>query len=170
MQTASTTQSSYLLVIDTDTYAGNFERELCAYATGLWTQEMHHGEQEGLDAIRAGGQIACSIAAKSDPQFDEEYGVPRVEQLHPTAGRFNNGMGVTRDICEAEPGKTTYPAYESIAVFLSAPLSEREMEFVRTRAAEYAANAGGDPHRKAFAIRDVYLVERQTTRTERRLA
>ncbi len=24
----------YLFVIDTDTYAGNFEREMCAYVTG----------------------------------------------------------------------------------------------------------------------------------------
>ena len=31
--------------IDTDSYAGNFERELCAYVTGHWDQETHGGDQ-----------------------------------------------------------------------------------------------------------------------------
>ena len=27
--------NSKMIIIDTDTYAGNFERELCAYVTGI---------------------------------------------------------------------------------------------------------------------------------------
>ena len=33
------------VVIDTDSYAGNFERELCAYVTGRWDHETHGGDQ-----------------------------------------------------------------------------------------------------------------------------
>lgn len=32
-------------VIDTNSYAGNFERELCAYVTGYWDNETHGGDQ-----------------------------------------------------------------------------------------------------------------------------
>ena len=32
-------------IIDTDSYAGNFERELCAYVTGHWDMETHGGDQ-----------------------------------------------------------------------------------------------------------------------------
>lgn len=32
-------------VIDTDSYAGNFERELCAYVTGFWDGWTHGGDQ-----------------------------------------------------------------------------------------------------------------------------
>ncbi len=35
----------YEVIIDTDSYAGNFERELCAYVTGHWDDETHGGDQ-----------------------------------------------------------------------------------------------------------------------------
>ena len=36
---------AYKVIIDTDSYAGNFERELCAYVTGHWDGETHGGDQ-----------------------------------------------------------------------------------------------------------------------------
>jgi len=35
----------FVFVIDTDAYAGNFEREICAYVTGHWDGETHGGDQ-----------------------------------------------------------------------------------------------------------------------------
>ncbi len=35
----------YLFIIDTDSYSGNFERELCAYVTGHWDQDTHGRSQ-----------------------------------------------------------------------------------------------------------------------------
>ncbi len=35
----------YKVIIDTDSYAGNFERELCAYVTGHWDDSTHGGDQ-----------------------------------------------------------------------------------------------------------------------------
>ena len=36
---------NFEVVIDTDSYSGNFERELCAYITGHWDLETHGGDQ-----------------------------------------------------------------------------------------------------------------------------
>lgn len=36
------------LIIDTNQYAGNFERELCAYVTGKWDNETHGGDQAAV--------------------------------------------------------------------------------------------------------------------------
>lgn len=38
----------YIFVIDTDSYAGNFERELCACCTGIWDYETHGGKEAKL--------------------------------------------------------------------------------------------------------------------------
>lgn len=37
--------AEYKFIIDTNSYAGNFERELCAYVTGHWDNETHGGAQ-----------------------------------------------------------------------------------------------------------------------------
>jgi len=41
-------ETQLVFVIDTDSYAGNFERELCAYCTGIWDNETHGDEQAEL--------------------------------------------------------------------------------------------------------------------------
>ncbi len=38
-------ETFYKFVIDTNSYSGNFERELCGYVTGHWDNETHGGEQ-----------------------------------------------------------------------------------------------------------------------------
>lgn len=38
----------YQFIIDTDMYAGNFERELCGYCTGHWDNETHGGVQSAI--------------------------------------------------------------------------------------------------------------------------
>jgi hypothetical protein len=39
---------NFEVVIDTNSYAGNFERELCAYVTGYWDEETHGGDQADI--------------------------------------------------------------------------------------------------------------------------
>lgn len=38
-------ENYYKFIIKTDSYAGNFEREMCAYVTGLWDGETHGKDQ-----------------------------------------------------------------------------------------------------------------------------
>lgn len=168
MQVTLPTGKTYLLVIDTTAYSGNFERELCAFTTGLFSEEMLHGEDEAQDAIRVGGEIVARIMAKSSPLVDNENGTLVVETIRATPGRCNDGLGRHMDADTAAASTATYPAYESIAVLLSEPLDEEEMAFVRGRAEEFAARPPehcGAP----FAIRDIYQIESIQQTAERRL-
>jgi len=162
-----------ILVIDTTAYSGNFERELCGYVAGVWDGETH-GEPEANDAIAAGGDVVQRIMAKSMPLPHEEYGIQVPESIRATPGRLNNGMGVHMDADQAPPGMAPWPAYESVAIFLVEPLDAEEMDFVRRRAAEFAAApmAFGERGRLAgarFGIRDVYQLEHMPGGEERRL-
>jgi hypothetical protein len=78
------------IVIDTDQYAGNFERQMCAYLTGQFGD------------CGAGREIALSAQGEIEhlewwkrhvAQVPNEHGIKRPVAIHPTPGYFNNGMG-----------------------------------------------------------------------------
>lgn len=70
------------IVIDTEQYSGNFERELCAFLTG-----------------RIGECEVGQEYAHENPLFDnvidkpDEHGCRRPCEIHPTRGWFNHGHG-----------------------------------------------------------------------------
>lgn len=83
----------YLLIIDTDQYAGNFERQLTGFCTGV--DDGTHGEREAED---------LADFLEDNPEFSNDWehkiitnpddnGYDRVCSIWPTPGRFNNGMG-----------------------------------------------------------------------------
>mgnify|MGYP001576192315 CR=1 FL=1 len=79
-------------VIDTNEYAGNFERELCAHVTGMV------GECEvGIEFVDE------QIETLFDNVIDvEDEGCARPCAIYPTNKRFNNGMGFHYSIGEEE--------------------------------------------------------------------
>lgn len=135
------TGENIVLVFDTDVYSGNIERHLAAYAVGAFDEDRYHGGDEYdefMNAIEDQPQIAdllISIREKVTSQVHEEYGEIS-NTIWPTPGRKNDGRGRMTDI---EPGdEKFYPAYESVAVFLSEPLTPEELEIVKARAIEYS--------------------------------
>lgn len=83
---------SKILVIDTQQYAGNFEREMCAYVTG---QVGECGVGAGLaeeyqDTIKYLDWWNEHIVHERD---DSDYGCYRPASIFPTIGWFNNGLG-----------------------------------------------------------------------------
>lgn len=146
---------NYVLVIDTDTYAGNIERELAAYAVGVHDRDRGHGSSE-LEIFEED--------AESDPVLQGLIGI-QVMQKHeeydevsntiwPTPGRLNNGVGVHFD----DDGKSLgYPAYESVAMFTSRLLTEIELAAVTKRAVEFGNDYTEDfTHKpRPFKIRNV---------------
>lgn len=83
----------WLLVIDTDSYSGNFERELTAYLTG---QIGECGVGDKLAAIFA----EDAKTNKPPVNFDDlvlseadEHGCARPCTIFPTPGWYNDGMG-----------------------------------------------------------------------------
>lgn len=77
----------WLFVIDTEDYAGNFERELCAYITGR------------VGECGVGDDMAELFKKEVGEPFDEvieetdEHGCNRPTTIYPTPGWFNDGMG-----------------------------------------------------------------------------
>lgn len=151
---------NYVLVIDTNTYSGNFEREVAAYVVGAYDEERYHGaaqlekfEEDALD-IEVGDQLNA-LQAMVVSQIHKEYGEV-TNTIWPTPGRLNNGTGGHYNAMEGETG---YPAYESVAIFVDGKLDAAQLKIVRDRAIKYGAdhiNLSGKP--APFLIRSVHMV------------
>lgn len=79
-----------IVKINTERYAGNFERELCAYVTG------QYGECGVGDLIAQGAQksIKNLVWFEHHLQWEpDEFDCRRPVIIQPTEGWFNNGMG-----------------------------------------------------------------------------
>ena len=85
--------NKYVFVIDTTSYAGNFERDMCAYVTGvvggcgvgeeyaaLYEKEMQQEESIFMDLL----EQRCE---------DDDHGCARPTSIWPTKGWFNHGLG-----------------------------------------------------------------------------
>ena len=156
--------TTYMLVIDTNAYAGDFDREICAYVTGICDEDAP-AHDEVANVLADAPELVQAFRDKSMLVTHAEYG-PVSNTIRSTPGRINEGDGDCRD---AEPGEDGWGAYESVAVFLSKPLTTTEMDYVRRRAHEYAAKPLGSKI-KPLGITNVYLVEVTTKVEERRMS
>ncbi len=82
--------AAFAFVIDTESYAGNFEREFCAYITGI----IGDCEVGDIEAARfkfafPGENPFEDIVA----QVPDDNGTRRPVTIWPTPGWFNNGVG-----------------------------------------------------------------------------
>lgn len=207
-----------ILVIDTNAYSGNFEREMGGYVAGAYDDREHGGKEAELFAE----EVPCAQDIKRKLRYVKhaEYGDVLVT-IRATPGRLNNGAGYNYDEgadardakdrakkamaefeaptiarCEERlanedfepdrPGAWTieacertiadalasieqaggfvgYPAYESLAIFMSEPLTDTELEIVKQRAHKYASSpktfTGSVLGSKPFKIIDVYQVK-----------
>lgn len=85
--------AEWMIVIDTDAYSGNFEREMCGYCTGA---NWEYAEEEFVNMYRND----FGIPDDEDSQFQDvlihimnEHGASEPCSIFPTPGFFNNGMG-----------------------------------------------------------------------------
>lgn len=155
---------NFILVIDTDSYSGNFEREICGYATGIVDEERYHGTDQANAAMRDHPEMVKGIVAKQSWRTHAEYGQVS-NTIRATPGRLNDGMGNHFD---AETGQKGHPAYESVAIFLRSPLTREELEFVTARAHEFSQTTTF-LRRETFRVLDVYQVNAVVTVTETKL-
>ena len=80
----------FAFVIDTEAYAGSFERELCAYATGIIGDcEVGHREAAQFKFALPGENPFEDIIS----QVPDDHGRHRPVTIWPTPGWFNNGIG-----------------------------------------------------------------------------
>jgi len=96
----------YYFVIDTDTYAGNFERQLCAFITGM-IGECGMGDKI---AEIARNQLGTHVNIfKAIVGFEpDDHGCTRPVKIYPTPGYYNNGFGFEYVDGEEELAKEAY--------------------------------------------------------------
>jgi hypothetical protein len=142
-----------IFIIDTEDYAGNFERHLCAYLTGQ-IGECEVGVEEQVRArVEISPQHLKWFSAHTIERRDGDDSCARPCAIWPTPGYFNDGMGNTyrvgddlelvqarhtRAVVEWEsvhPGEKlerevgAFPSYQSVALFfnMDPPLEVRQL-------------------------------------------
>lgn len=79
----------FIIVVDTDRYAGNFERDSVSFATGL---ECGLGKETRL----AREELSLPVLSWWEAhvlEVEDREGVPRLAHIMPTPGFFNHGLG-----------------------------------------------------------------------------
>lgn len=105
----------FIFIIDTDKYAGNFEREMCAYMTGQ-VGDCGVGED---------------IAEDFEDQFPSEY-----KKFEAIILKVPDDSGCFRPV-QIEPIKSTI-AYNAVGINFSERPHEKLIEFMKSRAKEFA--------------------------------
>lgn len=170
----------FIFVIDTDSYAGNFERELCAWMTGqigdceVGDKQMEQFQKD-LEADNSILDFDGFVIRQPD-----EYGHMRPAAIWPTPGWFNDGIGgyyqpgqeaealiaYKKEAKEAyknnpEALKTLeatkdvgrWPAYLSVAIFFSEKPTHQMLACMKRRALAH-------PLREKFKITGFRLLRR----------
>jgi len=97
----------FIFVIDTEQYAGNFERELCAFVTGQ-IGECQVGDEMAEKFKDEEGEELAEKFEFAVQKVPDEHGCYRPVSIWPTEGWFNNGSGGEFRIGEEEAAQKHY--------------------------------------------------------------
>lgn len=161
-------------MIDTDEYSGNFERELCAYITGM-TGGCGAGKNEAAYAIDELGQYVATFELIIMSELNDN-GWCKPVKIYPTPGWFNH-EGKHYKLNEWEDGMDKYNAYQSVAIGLYERPTQEIIDLMKTRAEKYAKicrageseTIGGNKFDSKFNITGFRLIEEITMVKEERL-
>ncbi|HDR2377013.1 TPA: hypothetical protein QCH88_004252 [Enterobacter asburiae] len=165
-----TTSTSFIFVVDTDSYSGNFEREMCAHITGQIGEcgvgAEYRDDVEDLKEDHYDFDIEkiCDWLERNVSQVADEHACYRPCAIWPTPGRTNNGNGVHSDITDENPLK--WPAYESVAIFLKQEPPEDVARFMVIRANTFQEKPSKWSTPKKIKVKGCRLVKETTVITE----
>jgi hypothetical protein len=160
----------FKFIIDTNSYAGNFEREICAYLTGkvgeceVGWELVEIFENENTDSISFNN--VCSIIS------DQDDPCPRPCYIEITPGWFNDGVGNHCKVDNKNPKNIDkFPAYCSVAIFFKTKPSQIQIDLMKARAIKFKENLKilGEyqaDRMKGFEIEGFRLIEVETIETE----
>jgi len=101
----------YMVIIDTDKYSGNFEREMCAFITGE-IGDCEVGDKERSIALEELDPVVRGWFQRNIVQIADEHGCERPVTLETTPGWFNDGYGTDwKDNADPEEVRKTRLAY-----------------------------------------------------------
>lgn len=122
----------YEVIIDTNKYSGNFEREMTGFVLGVigdcevgLKEATQFAEQTPFPDYNPFEDM-CSYVA-------DDHGCQRPCAISSTPGRVNDGTGKMVDADTPEGQHLHYPAYESVTMFFSYDPSEY-LTFIEARA------------------------------------
>lgn len=130
-----------LFVIDTDIYAGSFEREMCAYVTGqigecgVGRENAKLARQEIPDAI---AQLENLVELVPD-----EHGCARPVSIFPNPKYGNDGHGNQALLTDKNREQFQWPAYNSVAIFFHSIPDSSLLDVMEERARSIAAKGVG---------------------------
>ncbi|MEK7183965.1 MAG: hypothetical protein AAB701_00385 [Patescibacteria group bacterium] len=139
------------LVIDTDSYAGQFERPITAFVTGEFDDEFTRSD------VKAMAKVFHKEVGKVNPvkgllarglEFDDDVPKVTVCSLYPTPGMSNDGYGHHYQVTEDQPYR--YPAYFSVRFFLHREPTPKQLNLIKQRAEQFAAR--GTTYQPPFCI------------------
>lgn len=109
----------YIVVIHTNSYSGNFEREMAGYIAGIWDGSTHGGKQANIFAEETEG-LADEYQGLPDmagtvPRENGYGGVP--VSIWATPGRLNNGFGFHYDDADGDEQEARRRAVEAIEAY-----------------------------------------------------
>jgi len=125
---------NWSFVIDTDSYAGNVERSICAYVVGVVDEYGAHQVEAEIEAFRRDypnqNPFEDLVESRLVDPGDDGYHRAFCD-LVPTPGRGNEG-GRHYTVTPEHPAK--WPAFESVAIFLSREPTAEEVATLKARA------------------------------------
>lgn len=128
----------WAFVIDTDSYAGNFEREMAGYIVGRCDEHGEHRAGPYIEMYRrdfpGGDPFEDLVEERVDDHGDDAIGRAPMA-LAPTPGYGNNGKGKHSRLRAGQTAK--HPAYQSVAIFLSRRPTPKELKVLAGRAARF---------------------------------
>jgi len=157
--------STYIFVIDTEQYAGYFERELCAWCTGRKEEYFHEWTLGYADEC-----VKLKPVQWFDDLLNNSYRHPDAEHdtivhIEPTPGWWNDGMGKHYRDGEGPDKKDKYPAYLSVGISFYDRPTDEQLEFMmkRARAFEKEQPEGCIGRRTKIDVTGFRLLKRTVT-------
>jgi hypothetical protein len=150
----------YAFVIDTDSYAGNFERQLALYITGVEVEYMHGG-MEWLTELAAKEVDELPKEVIEDVFGRSEFG-PFDDQLHDVVN--DTGAHTYVEIFES-PG--SHSNYNSVAIYLDEQPDQKLVKLMKQRAKAFLSikkpkgDDGSEPEK--FKILGFRVLELKST-------
>lgn len=179
MPTDSYPNQEWIFITDTEQYAGNFEREMCAFMTGMvgeckvgWEEAVLFYEQLGLvekDADWNGLNVQNCHEDFKNPFVNfvmnraDEHGCHRPTSIWPTPGWFNDGMG------NCSKGEGKFSAYQSVAIFFEQKPTQELINLMINRVKAFAKEHGANKlsqKLQPLTITGFRLISEDTTQTQ----
>lgn len=138
-------EENYIIIVDTDKYSGNFEREMFGYVTGVICENVYDRgcakqarENDYKDCKEYFDWWAVNV---SEYVFDDEYGEMPVG-IVPTPGYYNDGNGKHYKENENKKvkSKKKWPAYQSVGIAVSVELPQNVLDTFKKRVYDFCSN------------------------------